>query len=179
MGARCWSKGCTFKAIAEAILQEAGQSLYPNPGSTQRPQHSDYITGQVRAPGRAKPRLAYRRDYPGDFQPGPCDFRANKGRSKPCGRVDIHKHPWNRGKVKGNAAPGLGPRRRQKPPDAWRGREGGARGTGGRTRGGLPVRRRPQCTPSRLLTVQRPRRSCVAGPGRRFQAQAQSSRPPP
>ena len=93
VGAYCHSRRCEFKAIAKAISEATGVSLYPTHDNSSAKPRKSFETARYQHPD-GKERVSYRKDYPRDFGPGPCNWKST-GAKKRCGRTNPHKHSWN------------------------------------------------------------------------------------
>ena len=83
---KCWSGECSYFEIFDSL----GLSIpRPEPSDLSR-----FIVGRYQHEDRKEPdRLAYRRDWPADFEGfATCPFKKD---GEVCGRTDRHKHPWS------------------------------------------------------------------------------------
>ena len=104
--AYCHSEKCAFRDLAAGILAGTGVSIYPSSGPPGRRPNKNFETARYFHPD-GKPRISYRKDYPFDFPPGPCTYRAS-GVKVDCGRTEPHKHPWtNKGATYAGVHPKL------------------------------------------------------------------------
>ena len=92
LGAKCWSRDCTYADIMAAVGVQLPEGRRPT---------SYFKIAEYQHPdGVARP--VYRRDYPNDFEAGiPCDHVTNLRNKTLCGKMSTHKHVWGSGSPEG------------------------------------------------------------------------------